>query len=149
MEWTRGRIANAAFALALVVLAVNAWVSYHNTRQLVETEEWVGHTHRVLAALDGVLIAMTDAETGQRGYLLTGEQDTLAPYEAATARIEEQLKQVQDLTADNPHQQERLAALRAKVGTRLKLFEENITHRKTAGAGAWGRDMDPQGEALI
>ena len=38
MERSIGKIANASFALALIVLAVNAWVSYHNTRQLVENE---------------------------------------------------------------------------------------------------------------
>jgi CHASE3 domain sensor protein len=64
--------------LALIVLAVNAWVSYHNTRQLVENEEWVSHVRQVLSALDGVLLAMTDAETGQRGYLLSGDPATLS-----------------------------------------------------------------------
>src|SRR5437868_1758929 len=115
MQWNAGRIAQAAFALALIVLAVNAWVSYHNTRQMAEDEALVSHTHRVLAALDGVLVAMIDAETGQRGYLLTGDPETLAPYKAATARIEYQLKKVQDLTVDNPRQQERLAAMRAQI----------------------------------
>ena len=83
MERNIGKIANASFALALIVLAVNAWVSYHNIRQMAENQEWVQHTHQDRAALDGVLVAMTDAETGQRGYLLTGDPETLAPYHAA------------------------------------------------------------------
>src|SRR3954451_16931775 len=130
MQWSVGRIANAAFALALIVLASNAWASYHNTRQMAEDEAWVSHTHRVLAALDGVRVAMTDAETGQRGYLLTGDPGTLAPYKAATARIEEQLNQVQDLTGDNPRQQQRVAALRAQVGERLRILDGNIDRRR-------------------
>ncbi len=149
MEWTIGKIANAAFALALVVLAVNAWVSYHNTRQMVENDAWVSHTHQVLAALDGVLVAITDAETGQRGYLLTGEPEALAPFEDATARMEAQLQHVQDLTADSPRQQDRLAALRGKVGTRLKLLGANITRRKTAGSGAWDGGGFRQGREVM
>ena len=46
MERTIGKIANTAFALALLVMAVNAWVSYHNIRQMADNEERVEHTHQ-------------------------------------------------------------------------------------------------------
>src|SRR6516162_3839325 len=149
MERTIGKFPNTAFALALVVLAVNAWVSYHNMRQMADNEEWVEHTHQDRAALDGVLVAMTDAETGQRGYLLTGDPETLAPYHAARAGVEELLQRVQNLTADNPRQQERLAGLRAKIDQKLKLLDENILRRKTVGLDAWNRNEFRQGREVM
>lgn len=144
-----GKIANAGFGLAIAVLAVNAWMSHHNTRQLVDDQAWVNHTRRALGALDDVLVAMTDAETGQRGYLLSGDEANLAPYRAANQRIETQLRQLEELMADNPLQHGRVAALRAKIEPRLKLLDENISHRQATGAGSWDRDVFRRGKETM
>ena len=54
------------------------------------------------------LSMMNDAETGQRGYLITGQEDYLEPYHAAVAAIGKSVQRVKQLTEDNPRQQARI-----------------------------------------
>ncbi len=63
--------------LISALLLVNAGIAYRNTRQLHNEGFWVAHTHEVLASLDDVLSTVKDAETGQRGFLITGKEDYL------------------------------------------------------------------------
>ena len=134
MERNFGKAATAGFALTLVVLAVNAWVSYQNTRRLVENDGRVDHTHRVLIQLESLLTALLDAETGQRGYLLTGEDRYLKYYETAPVRIQKQLEGLKELLADNPRQEERLADLRRRIDSRFKIFQDSFTWWKVGEA---------------
>src|SRR5689334_12086067 len=78
----------ALVALALVGLG---WIQDANARRLLDANRWVVHSYRVLAATDDVLGNLRDAETGQRGYILTGEEGYLAPYTAAVAAAGPQL----------------------------------------------------------
>jgi PAS domain S-box-containing protein len=134
MERNIGKLAVAGFALTLVVLAVNAWVSYQNTHQLVENDRRVAHTHRVLIQLESLLTALLDAETGQRGYLLTGEDRFLKYYETAPLRIQKQLNELQELLVDNSEQEELLADLRLRIESRFKVFQDSFTWWKVGEA---------------
>jgi CHASE3 domain sensor protein len=108
MKWTIGTKIGGGFALALAALVVIGWVSYRSTASLIETSTWVEHTHLVLENLDELLSTMKDAETGQRGFLITGEERYLEPYNTALGQSDQILKAVRDLTKDNPNQQSRL-----------------------------------------
>lgn len=99
------------FGLALAILAVIGFVAYQSIAKLTETADWVDHTHQVLETLEGVLSTMKDAETGQRGFLLTGEDNYLAPFLAAQVAIDGEIKTLRELTKDNPNQQRRIDAL--------------------------------------
>jgi PAS domain S-box-containing protein len=72
------------FAFVLVLIAGSGVLAYRNAQAQDETAAIVIRTHRVLAALNQIETTMTDAETGQRGYLLTGEAHFLEPWMAAT-----------------------------------------------------------------
>ena len=96
----------AGIGMALALLILNAATSYRNTLKLLENERWVSHTHQVLTELEATLSTLKDAETGQRGYLLTGEERYLEPYHSAIARINQQVVELQQLTADNNRQQQ-------------------------------------------
>ena len=74
--------------LIILLLIGNAWIGYHNIRQLNEDAAWVAHTQEVMDALEEVVSTMKDAQTGERGYLLTGENRYLQPYESATCHGE-------------------------------------------------------------
>ena len=78
----------------IAVLLVSGLLAYQNTRQLRVDAAWVTRSHQVLEALQGTLGAMTDAETGQRGYLLTQDGGYLTPFEAARARLPAELAQL-------------------------------------------------------
>ena len=83
MKWSIGNKIASGFGLALAVLLVVGAVSYDSTTKLSSSADWVRHTHEVLAGLDELLSAMKDAETGERGYVITGESPYLEPYNTA------------------------------------------------------------------
>ena len=78
--WTVAKKVYAVVAVGLFSLLLIGILSYANTRKLVQTAGWVTHTHQVLEANAQILSLLKDAETGQRGYLITGEQRYLEPY---------------------------------------------------------------------
>ena len=80
---------------------------------------WITHTYQVMGSLRQIQADATDAETGSRGFALTGNQAFLAPSQAARARVERDLARFNQLTADNPAEQRRGTRLAALVQRRL------------------------------
>jgi len=129
----------AGFALALVILVAASAASYRSTNQLTDTARWVSHTHEVIESLEEVLSAVKDAETGQRGFIITGEDRYLEPYNGAEARVQRSLQSIRELTRDNPNQQRRLEDLEALLNGgsgRLTQLEEIIAARREKGFAA-------------
>lgn len=119
----------ATLGLALVIgtLASSAWLADGSTGQLADNERWVKHTYDVVVRLDSLLATVVDAETGQRGYLLTDEPRYLQPYRQATPCVGEMLSGLSLDTADNPVQQERLRSLTVAIGEHLRLLAATLT----------------------
>src|SRR5438094_556099 len=118
MRWSKQTLLNRSIVLTLVILALNAVVtiaSLANLLALVENDRWVVHTHEVLGELERTLSLLKDAETGLRGYDLTGDEGYLVPYREALPAIGPSLDRLASLTADNPRQQTSLADLRRAV----------------------------------
>jgi PAS domain S-box-containing protein len=131
----RARI-TLAVALALAVLGAVALVSYRSVGILVDTSAWVGHTHEVLATLESLLGGVITAETGVRGYVVTGEDRFLGTYWSGMQHAESNLAALRRLTADNPEQQERLARLEPLVAERLLTLQETSALRREQGRDA-------------
>ncbi len=127
-------LARLGVILALAVLLANVWISYLNTKQLVESQGWVEHTQIVRTTIRNVQGSASDAVAAQRGYLLISELHFLVPYEAARADTAEHLKQLADLIVDNSDQQERLASLRTAVAQEFSVLDQAIALRKTPNA---------------
>ncbi|WP_020473594.1 response regulator [Zavarzinella formosa] len=122
-----------ALAFVLSLFLASGFVSYFNTRTLSQGARQVAHTQEVLSALDDVLSLAKDSETGQRGFLITGDDRYLAPYSTALTRIDERVGEVERLTDDNPAQQARIPVLRARINVKLRELEETITLRRATG----------------
>ena len=116
----------AGLWVALGILALLSASDYWSTRTFLVTSEEVNHAHEVVEQLDHLLAEMTDAETGQRGYLITGSVRYLAPYERATARIADTLHAIRVLTADDSAEEERLNRLVPLVASRLAIMRETM-----------------------
>src|SRR5436853_5365312 len=116
--------------IMLAVLVINGFVSYRATRKFVENEQWVSHTHEVLAELEATLSTLKDAETGERGFIITGADEYLEPYQTALGRIDRHVEKVKQLTADNPRQQTRIPVLERKIADRLEGLKTGINLRK-------------------
>jgi PAS domain S-box-containing protein len=128
------RAATAGVVLAIVVLALNAWLSYENIRRLADNDWWVSHTEQVLTVLGDVLVSATEAEAAQRGYLLTGEEVYLGPYQAAAERVGQQIARAKELTQDNLRQQERVGALQTQIKEELRLLGDHLSSHRAGGA---------------
>jgi signal transduction histidine kinase len=149
-----GRLSKKAFIVAFVFIvlfaAVNAIVSYRLTLRLIENERWVSHTHEVLNELEGTLSALKDAETGQRGYLLTGREDYLDPYKTGIVEVRQHLDQLHALTADNARQQQRIATLEPMIDSRMERLRLGIeSYRKGGGAAAVPLIMNGKGQQVM
>jgi signal transduction histidine kinase len=118
--------------IVLVALIANAALSYRATRILISNDRSVSHSHQVLTALKVVLSTLKDAETGERGYIITGSTDYLEPYRSAVRQIDGDLRTLKELTADNPQLQERIPILQERVAERLSILKSGIDF-KTAG----------------
>src|SRR4029077_9851857 len=93
--------------LALGLLGTIVVISYRTTERFVAAGDEAARTSRILLQLEHTLSAIQDAETGQRGFLLTGDERYLAPYTEALARIAAQRDQLAWLVARQPAGRER------------------------------------------
>src|SRR6202046_5216213 len=123
-------------AAATLFFVATGAVAYVNFQTLKADSALVVRSGDTLTSLEDVLSTVKDAETGQRGYLLTDRESYLAPYNAATQQIAPRLDALQRLTADNPAQQERLAPLKQHAAAKLNELKLTIDLRRTQGQAA-------------
>ncbi len=122
--------------LLTLLLAAITLVSCQTTLRFAQDTRWVTHTHLVLADIAATRLDMEQAETGQRGYLLTGSPHYLASYLAARQMLPTDLLTLRRLTGDNPEQQRRLDALTPLVGAKLAELQETVNLRGRGQADA-------------
>jgi CHASE3 domain sensor protein len=106
--WTFGKKLAIGFSISLILLMAIGGVSYRALDSLTSTSYLVAHSHGVLEHLEHVLSLLKDAETGQRGFVITADDAFLEPHIAAVAEIPKVLKELRDLTRDNANQQKHL-----------------------------------------
>ena len=92
----------------------------------------VQHTNEILSQAKGLLTDMVDAETGERGYVITGRTEFLEPWERARTDAPQRLARLKALTMDNPEQQRRLGQMEVLVGDKIN-FIVNVLRARRAG----------------
>jgi len=136
----RSRENNIPLAIGLSAVLIffisSGLLSFRNAKFLSDDAKAVAHTHQVMSGLDDVLSLMKDAETGQRGFIVTGSDKYLEPYMQARAAIDEQLGRVASLIKDNPDQQLILEAVKGHVAAKFAELDETINLRRTQGFDA-------------
>lgn len=139
-----------ALLIGLAFFLVSALSAYRNIENMRENDARVRNTHEIISTLDDLLIAMQDAETGQRGYLLTRDESYLAPYDDGIATTRQTLSLLDELTDDSPTQNARLRPLRASIDEKLDELSRAIALRRTEGfAAALEMVQTDQGKALM
>ncbi|MBD1911460.1 MULTISPECIES: CHASE3 domain-containing protein [unclassified Leptolyngbya] len=106
-----GRVVQAGFGSIFVIMLGIGVTSKFSLNRLVESNEWVSHTQTVEQNLEDITTLLLNAETGQRGYILTQQLDFLEPYNGAQENFEESFQELRDLIQDNPEQVRRLDAV--------------------------------------
>jgi methyl-accepting chemotaxis protein len=131
MRWNVGTKISVGFAITLAIFVIVGAVSYQSVTKQTEAATWVAHTREVQNQLTQLLSNLQDAETGQRGYVITGVESYLAPYTDGTARVEENRRRLAELVSDNPRQQARADALAPLIADKLAELQQTVDLRRT------------------
>ncbi len=123
-------------AVVVVIILANTALSYRNTVELYAAAERVAHSERVQAALEQVLTSASEAETGQRGYIITGNERYLEPFKAAERRIDAEVSRLAQLTRDNAEQEADVPRLQRFIVQKLDELRLTIAVRKENGSDA-------------
>ncbi len=128
----------------LVVLGVIAfgWIIHDSTRSLVGEAQAVEHTWATIGEIEATLSTLKDAETSQRGYLLTGNTSFLEPYQAAVGTVHGHLSRLRTLTASSPGQQTRMQEFDDLVKAKLDEVADTIRLHATGDASAALRTVE-------
>ncbi|HTD02584.1 CHASE3 domain-containing protein, partial [Undibacterium sp.] len=133
INWTFGRKIAAGFTISSALLVGIGTVSYLSINQLITTSGWVTHTHKVLEGIANLFGDLQDAETGLRGYVLTGDETFLDPYQSAREEFPKSFKDLKELTLDNPDQQKLLIQIESLSNGKFANQKKNIELRKAGG----------------
>ena len=145
MQWnTERHLIGWGFVAAAIILVFAGWESYRNTTRFAEAAQWQKHTYEVLRTLDQTEARLVDAETGQRGYLLTGDDAYLDTYRVSIKNLDQVTGHLKDLTSDNPNQQKRIHALEPLIEQKLAELQRTIDLRRQ-GAVASANQIVLQG----
>src|SRR5215217_1677101 len=90
-----------AFGFSLLLLLLSSIASYVSIQNLISSAERVDHTNNVISELDNINVMLQEAESSQRGFLLTGDASFLIPYDEANKSIADKIANIKQLTADN------------------------------------------------
>lgn len=123
-------------AAILLFFVISGGLAYSNIQALRADTARVAHTHEVINELGTLFSAVQDAETGQRGYLLTGNARYLEPYQSALAKSETSFNAVATLIADNRTQQANFRRLKPHLDAKLAELKETIDLRQSQDSAA-------------
>jgi PAS domain S-box-containing protein len=115
----------AALGVALVILLVGV-ASLYALRQSTNAAAAVEHSEMVRVQLERALTTIVNAETGQRGYLITQDTSYLAPYASARTDLDHEIASIRALTADSPLQQNRVDSLALIADAKLVTMNETV-----------------------
>jgi signal transduction histidine kinase/DNA-binding response OmpR family regulator/CHASE3 domain sensor protein len=127
-------LALAGFLTAVVAVGVIAWFSYNSLRETADLRGRVTHAVNVIDALQAVQTILVDAETGQRGFVITGDEAFLQPYQDAQVALPGTLATARGLVANDPDLRARFETMTTATARLLAILEETIALRRGRNA---------------
>ncbi|RYY54098.1 MAG: response regulator [Chitinophagaceae bacterium] len=118
------------FGVSIFLLLVTSVASFYSIYNLVDSSKWVDHTNVVMRETENMISSMKDAETAQRGFLITRQPDFLEPYNGSYQRTMEAFKEVKKLTVDNIDQQNNLDSLEVMINKRFNILSQSIAETR-------------------
>jgi PAS domain S-box-containing protein len=128
-----GTKVNLGFGLALLILIAIGVVSYRSVIELRESADLRLQTQKVLKRIERLRFHLTDAQSVKQDYMVTGEKSYPELHKRAIGRIEQDVKELRELTADNPNQKRRIDALWPLISEELKIPNEMVNLGKEKG----------------
>ncbi|WP_392532047.1 CHASE3 domain-containing protein [Nostoc sp. C117] len=135
-KWSRVQKHKAIFILALAVVFTNTLVSFDNTIKLIHHKQWMAESQEVINQLESIRETLQDTETAQRNYLITSDIDYLQTYLQADQKIDENIKILSNLTANNHQNQQWFSLLEQKIANRQNILQQEVDLRQNQGLEA-------------
>ena len=136
----------AGFVLAVVALGVIGVVAYRSLVTRTDSAARVTQTLRLIGQVEALSATVTDAETGQRGYLLTGQERYLAPFNTAQVSVPATIARLRELVKGNPEQSGRLEGLEQLSRQKFDELNQTISMRRSGDTtGAVGVVLSDRG----
>lgn len=104
---------------SIILLILSSFLSFYTILKLIEQSSWVDHTNEVLINIESTISQLRGAETGQRGYLLTGDEQFLEPYRNAESKVKVNLAKLKELSAENEYQKRAIDTLERLIRQRF------------------------------
>ena len=128
--------------VTLILLVALGMVSINANKTLIQSNQWVDHTHTVIAMANSIVAAGVDMETGMRGYLLAGEEAFLDPYKAGREKFYDSVSSLSKTVDDNPAQVQLLSEIKTNIDAWQKeVTEPTIELRRQIGDAETMNDM--------
>jgi signal transduction histidine kinase len=143
------RLAKIIFITTALVLLFISTMLYVQIKDLTEANNAVNHTNEVKLYLEQVLSYSKDAETAQRGYLLTRDSLFLQPYLGAFEKTNLAISHLTDLTHGNKQQQENVGVLDSLIRIRFASFDRAIDSFYTQGSDKARKQLLLKEKALL
>ena len=121
------------FLIVVISVILSIYISYNNSKKIIESEGWVIHTQEVLTQLENIEARLLDLETGQRGFLITGKESYLEPFNSSLAIIYNELELLREKTIDNSSQTPRIDSLKLTIDKKIEELKLTIELRKNIG----------------
>jgi PAS domain S-box-containing protein len=132
-QWALDGMTTGGFAIGIALMLMATSVAYYFTGQLQRTAEWVAHRQEILKEIQSLAMFVSDLESSQRGYIITGDENLLAPREEAERGVRGNLDEIRRLIRNNPGQRQRVNELEVLLGRRLEWERRTIRDRRTSG----------------
>ena len=133
MKWTIEKWINIGFVAALLILAMISLVSIRSTYRLIDTNRSLTQDHRILEKLESIFSLLKDMEAGERGYVITGNEDFLGPYYSAARVIDDEIEGLTGMLTENRDQSGLLSELNPLIREKLAIQKSNIEMRRRVG----------------
>ena len=136
MSRTLRSVVSVGYWIVLAILVIDALLVYTSLRTITRSNDRVDQTRQAIAEIGRTLTALINAETGQRGYLLTGRDTYLEPFRLAERELPQYLDRLRSLTAENDGQGTRAAELAEAVLEKMAELRRTIALRRDKGMEA-------------
>lgn len=123
----------ALFAGGIIVLITISMITYRTVLLMMNNEGELVRNYRIRDGLEEVLSVMNEAETGQRGFIITGDEAYLYPFQAADDRIQNTLLNLDELLFNRGNQIKRLTVLKSLCGRKFEELHSTIDLRRRSG----------------
>lgn len=110
-----------------MLVGTSRYFNYHTTVRYIDTILEVGQGQKIITQVQTVLTLLVDAETGERGYVITRQERFLDPYREAISRLKTETDKLEALIRNSPFRRQHFSRLRAGIQSQIRFLDENVS----------------------